>query len=96
MNNTPHSHTIHRIVHTPPTYQARNVLQYASYSYWLLYPAYQHVDKMYDPLWLLREFFKDLEPWNLIYEARESLRALLDRAFYTFEETFIELKVSLE
>jgi hypothetical protein len=72
--------------------EVKRVLQYASHSYWLLYPAYEHANKMYDPLWLLREFFDEIEPWNLIYDVRESFRALLDNAFYTFEVTFAEYK----
>jgi hypothetical protein len=73
--------------------EARRILEYASYSYWLLYPAYQNVDKMYEPLWLLREVFTDIQPWELIYDARDSFRDLLDRAFYTFEERYVEYKV---
>ena len=70
------------------------MLEYASFSYWLLYPAYQQLDKMYDPLWLLREVFKEIRPWEMIYETRDSFRDLLDRAFYTFEKRFTDLKVS--
>ena len=69
------------------------VLRYASHSYWLLYPAYEHANKMYDPLWLLREIFDEIQPWNLIYDVRESFRQLLDNAFFTFEETYVEYKV---
>jgi hypothetical protein len=75
--------------------QARQVLSTASHSYWLMYPANQHIEKMYEPLWLLRQIFSEIRPWNMIYEAQNSLRELLDRAFFTFEERFVELKVSL-
>ena len=53
-------------------------------------------DKMYDPLWLLREIFSGIQPWELINTTRDSFRVLLDRAFYTFEERFSELKVGVQ
>jgi hypothetical protein len=55
-------------------------------SYWELREAFNEVDSMYDPLWLLRDLFADIYPWRLISTAHDDLRNVLSKAFYTFEQ----------
>ncbi|XP_065830133.1 PH domain-containing protein DDB_G0267786-like [Oscarella lobularis] len=48
--------------------------------------AYKKVDVMHDPLWALRQFFDEIEPWSLIWTAHDLLKRVLDNAMYTFEK----------
>jgi len=62
-------------------------------SWWNLRPAYDKIEVMYDPLWLLREIFSDIYPWSLIWKGRDYVSNTMDNAFYTFE---LKLKKNLE
>jgi len=62
-------------------------------SWWNMRGAYDKLDCMYDPLWLLREIFSDIYPWGLIWTGRDHLSQTMDNAFYTFEN---HLKKNLE
>jgi len=62
-------------------------------SWWNLRGAYEKVEAMYDPLWLLREIFSDIYPWSLIWTGRDYISGTMDNAFFTFEN---HLKKNLE
>jgi hypothetical protein len=61
-------------------------------SYWQLYPALKKVDEMYEPLWLLREIFADIWPWNLIWKGHDSLFTHIDNAVFTWEQAMLKDK----
>ena len=42
--------------------------------------AYKKVDVMHDPLWALRQFFDEIEPWSLIWTAHDLLKRASDGA----------------
>jgi len=61
-------------------------LDYFGRSWWELRTALRIPDQMYDPLWLLREFFPDIYPWHLIWKAHDHIYKIADNAVYTFEQ----------
>jgi hypothetical protein len=60
------------------------------YRSWTMWHATQKLDVMYDPLWLLHEIFTDIRPWSLIWSAHDDMRAMMDKAMYTFEQAILK------
>jgi len=65
-------------------------LDYFARSYWQLHPAMKKVDDLYEPLWLLREVFTDIWPWNLIYKGHDAIYKHVDKAVYTWEKSMLK------
>lgn len=65
-------------------------LDYFAKSYWQLYPAMKKVDELYEPLWLLRDVFRDIYPWSLIWKGHDTIYKHVDNAVYTWEQSMLK------
>jgi len=62
-----------------------NDLDWYACGWWNLWDAFEIINKLVEPLELLREVFSDIWPWGLVYEARDRFHKLRDNAVFTFQ-----------
>jgi len=54
-----------------------------SYHMW---EAFEKINVLYDPLWVLHDIFPDIYPWYLIWTSRDAIRDVVDNAIWTFQK----------